>query len=170
MRGNKAVVGVFSYVDDALTAIRKVKASGLDFKVYSPVPVHELLEEAKPERSPIGFITGTGAVVGITSGFLLCILTNLDWPIRVSAKDIISIPAFVPVGYECTILLGAIFTLLALFHFCKLPGIFRAVGYDPRFSSDKFGVVVGCENRQVDDVKAKLTESGAEEVEVRDGL
>ena len=89
---------------------------------------------------------------------------------RVSAKDVVSIPGFVVIGYECTILFGAIATLLGLLHFCRLPDILRKVGYDPRFSDDKFGVVVGCEGGQVDEVMADLKRAGAEEVEVRDGL
>lgn len=39
-----------------------------------------------------------------------------------------------------------------------------------RFSHDKFGVVVGSSNRHVDGVKELLSSSGADEVEVRDGL
>jgi len=45
-----------------------------------------------------------------------------------------------------------------------------AVGYDPRFSHDKFGVVVGSSTGDVDGVKELLSSSGADEVEVRDGL
>ena len=170
MKGNKAVIGVYSFVDDTLKAIEAVKSEGHDFRVYSPVPVHSILDAAAPERSPISLVTGTGALLGIISGFSLCIWCHLDWPIRVSAKEIASIPAFIPVGYECTILFGAIFTLLALLHFCKLPWIFRSIGYDPRFSQDKFGVVVACDTRNVDGVKATLSGCGADEVNVQDAL
>lgn len=170
MRGSKAVVGVFSYADDLIQAIKKVKDSNLDFRVYSPVPNHHIEELTLPGKSPVRFITGLGALAGITGGFFLAIWCSMDYPLRVSAKDIVSVPAFVVIGYECTILLGGIFTLLALFHFCRLPNLFRKVGYDPRFSDDKFGLVVGCERDTVDDVASVLSSSGAEEVEVRDGL
>lgn len=170
MKGNKAVVGVFSYMDDTIEAIKKVKEAKFDFCVYSPVPNHELEEHTYPEKSPIRIVTMTGAVTGLIFGFALAILCSLDWPLRVSAKDIVSIPGFVVIGYECTILFGAIATLLALLGFAKIPNLLRKVGYDPRFSGDKFGVVVGCESKDVDAVKAKLKDSGADEVEVRDGL
>ncbi len=168
--GNKVVTGVFTYLDDTLLAIRQAKAEGRRYKVYSPIPIHAISEETSPTRSPICKVTATGALTGITLGFSLCILTNLDWPIRVSAKDIVSIPAFVPVGYECTILLGAIFTLLALLHYCKIPDIFRAPGYDPRFSQDKFGVVIGCNGFEIEEIKQKLMKCGAEEVREGEGL
>jgi hypothetical protein len=46
----------------------------------------------------------------------------------------------------------------------------RAAGYDPRFSHDKFGVVVACSGNQVEDVKKRLASAGADEVDVRDSL
>jgi len=170
MTGNKAVVGVFSYVDDCTNAIKKAKELELDFRVYAPVPVHALEHYCAPDRSPVRFINGVGAVIGLTFGFALAILCSMDWPMRVSAKDIISIPGFVVIGYECTILFGAIATLLSLLHFCRLPDILHKVGYDPRFSCDKFGLVIGCDSSQIDQVKSQLQDAGAEEVSVRDGL
>ena len=46
----------------------------------------------------------------------------------------------------------------------------RTAGYDPRFSHDKFGVVVACAGNQVDEVRQKMLASGADEVDVRDSL
>lgn len=170
MKGTKAVVGVFGYLDDTVSAVRRVRDANLDYRVYSPVPRHEIEEVTYPQKSPVRFFTATGAATGLTAGFALAILCSLDYPLRVSAKDVVSVPGFVVIGYELTILLGAIATLLAMLHFCRIPDILRKVGYDPRFSRDKFGVVVGCEKGQVDVVTRTLKEAGAEEVEVRDGL
>lgn len=170
MQKDKAVVGVFGYLDDALEAVRHAKRDSLDYRVYSPVPNHELEEETFPQKSPVRIITLIGAVTGLTFGFTLAILCSMDWPLRASAKDVVSIPGFVVIGYECTILFGAIFNLLAMFHFCRLPDLLRKIGYDPRFSGDKFGVVIGCGGSQVDDVRNKLLSIGAEEVDVREGL
>lgn len=170
MRGNKAVVGVFSYVDDVMKAIARVKEANLDYKVYSPVPNHDIEHASLPGKSPVRFVTLTGALCGLTGGFALAIYCAMDYPLRVSAKDIVSIPGFVVIGYECMILLGGIFTMLALLHFCRIPALFRKVGYDPRFSDDKFGVVVGCDGDDIDRVRSVLSDSGAEEVDVRDGM
>jgi len=170
MSGSKAVVGVFTYLDDTLKAIKAMKESNHDIKAFAPFACPELSEAIEPKRSPVRFVTGTGAVTGLTFGFSLAILCSLDWPLRVSAKNVISVPAFVPIGYECTILFGGIFTLLALLHFCKIPDILRKIGHDPRFTYDKFGLVVACDGAEVDDVKSQLKKLGADEVEVRDGL
>jgi hypothetical protein len=170
MKGDRAVVGVFSYLDDALSAVEEAKRSNLDFRVYSPVPHHEIDEAASPQRSNVRVFTSIGAVTGIAFGFALAILCSMDYPMRVSAKDVISVPGFVVIGYECTILFGALATLVGLFHYCRIPDILRKIGYDPRFSQDKFGVVVGCSGSEVDGVVSTLKRVGADEVEVREGL
>jgi hypothetical protein len=170
MKGNRVVVGVFGYLDDALAAIEAAKESNFEYKVYSPVPNHAIDHATFEERGPVRLIGATGAVIGLISGFALAILCSLDYPLRVSAKPIVSIPGFVVIGYECTILFGALATLMAIFTFCRLPNIVRKAGYDPRFTRDKFGVLVGCDSSKTEEVKAKLLEVGAEEVEIQDGL
>lgn len=170
MSTSKAIVGVFGYLDDAIKAVEMAKKKGLDYRVYSPMARHEIEDATMPEKSPVRFVTITGALTGITFGFALAILCSMDWPMRASAKNIVSVPGFFVIGYECTILFGAIFTLLALLKFCGLPDILRKVGYDERFSLDKFGVVLACESNDVDTYKKSLLDVGAEEVEVRDAL
>lgn len=170
MKGYKAIVGVFSYLDDALKAVASAKEMKLDYRVYAPTMRHEVEDATFPEKSPVRRFTLAGGILGCTFGFTLAILCSLDWPLRVSAKDIVSIPGFFVIGYECTILFGALATLFSMLHFCRLPDILRKVGYDPRFTYDKFGVVIGCDENQVDEVKKSLADAGADEVEVREGL
>jgi hypothetical protein len=170
MKGHKAIVGIFSYLDDTVKAIKEVKSQKLDYRVYSPVPRPEIEELTHPEKSPVRRFTITGAVTGVTFGFSLAILCSLDYPMRVSAKDIVSVPGFFVVGYECTILFGALATLLGMVILCRLPDMLRKVGYDPRFSLDKFGVVVGVDGSQIEAVRETLLKAGADEVQIRDGL
>ena len=167
---SKAVVGVFTYMDDLIEGIGKVRGEQLPFEVYSPVPNHAIDEACDLPRSPIRMITLIGALTGLIGGFALAILTSMDWPLRTSAKAIVSVPAFVVIGYECTILFGALATFKAMLWWCKIPNPLRKVGYDPRFSYDKFGLVVSCAPEQLEKVQGLLAASGADEVEVRDGL
>lgn len=166
----KAVVGVFTYLDDTIEAINRAKSEGFDYRVYSPVPRHEIEDVTYPQKSPVRFITFFGAITGLISGFSLAILTSLDYPLRVSAKEIAAVPSFIVVGFECTILFGGVFTFLALLFFCRLPDVLRKVGFDNRFTQDKFGVVIGCRSEQVDDIVTGLKQIGADEVQVRDGI
>jgi hypothetical protein len=170
MSNARAVVGVFTYLDDIISAIEKVKNKGASYRVYAPTFVHELDEHIDETRSPVALMTATGGVLGLAGGFALAILCGLDWPLRVSAKEIVAVPGYFVIGYECTILIGAIATLLGLLHFCRLPDIVRKVGYDPRFSLDKFGLVIDCASSEVADMSQLLADSGADEVKEEDGL
>ncbi len=170
MKGQKAVVGVFTYMDDTIKAIDAAKNAGLDFKVFAPFYNHELDHAASHERSHVRKFNLTGAITGCIAGFALAILCSLDWPMRTSAKDVISVPGFVVIGYEWTILWGTIFTLAGMFILSRVPDFFPKVGFDPRFTQDKFGVAIGCSNEAVDQVSQTLKAAGADEVQVRDGM
>ena len=170
MKGSKVIVGVYSYLDDMLKAARLVKEAKLDHRAYAPTYNLEMEEALTTGKSPVRRCTLSGALLGCTCGWTLAVMCSLDWPMRSSAKDIVSLPGFFVIGYEWTILFGAIGTLLGLLYFCRLPDVLRKVGYDPRFSDDKFGLVVGCDSAQIDEVRAKLLQAGADEVQVREGL
>lgn len=162
------VVGSFPYIDDALGAVTQLRERGADYEVYSPIP-HHGLEEAVfkyKRRSPVRFFTFIGGLSGCLGAFLMTSWMSLDWPIRTSAKTILSYPAFVVIGFECTILLGGIITLLAMFHFCRIPSPFRTPGYRKTFSEGTFGVVVRVRQDEADAVKSELARCGAKEVEV----
>lgn len=170
MKGKKVVVGIFTYVDDAIKAITATKESKLDYDVYSPTYVPDLEHAVSDKRSLIGIISIIGGLTGLTAGFTLAIMCSLDWPMRVSSKAIVSIPGFVVIGYEWTILFTALFTLGGIALLCRLPNPFRKVGYHESFSRDKFGVVVGCDDDNIDSVKESLLSAGADEVLVKEGL
>lgn len=164
------VVGHFKFVDDTKAAIIKLREMGYrNVQLYSPVPNHELEEELYRDRprSPVRRLTLLGGVTGCLGAFLMTSWMSLDWPLRTSAKPLLSVPAFVVIAFECTILLGGLFTLLALLHFCRLPNIFRSPGYRPVFSRDIFGLTVRVPKDAADAVQAELQRSGAGEVEVQ---
>lgn len=170
MKGQKAVVGVFTYVDDTLQAIDYAKSHEKSYQVFSPTYVPVLNHAVDERRSPVSILSITGAVTGLVCGFALAIWTSMDWPMRVSAKNIVSIPGFVVVGYEWTILFGSLATLLGIFILCKIPNYLRKVGYDPRFSDDKYGVAIACSAGEVEKIEQALKKAGADEVLVKEGI
>ena len=66
---------------------------------------------------------------------------SYDWPTLVGGKTIGSIPPYVVIAFELTILLGALSTVAAVALFSILMGK-RGVPYDPQFSDDKIGIFV----------------------------
>jgi hypothetical protein len=66
----------------------------------------------------------------------------MDWPLVTGGKPIVSIPAFVVIAFELTILFGALSTVVGLFISARLPRFRPLVVYDPEFSAGRFGVRV----------------------------
>jgi len=159
------IVGVFGYLDDAVHALRELKTRGFtQLTVYSPVPRHELDEVlAKPE-SPVRRFTLVGGLTGVSFGFFYAIATSLDWPLIVGGKPIVSLPPYVVIGFETTILIGALATVAGMLLNAKLPRLSSTPGYDPRFSSDKIGIVAFGGPAQIESARAILDAAGAEEV------
>jgi hypothetical protein len=81
-------------------------------------------------------------------------------------KPLVSVPPFIVITFEGTILWGSLFTFVGLLLFCRLPARNHPKEVeDPRFSNDHFGIVlehVGAQDAAK--VKSILAHSGAIEV------
>jgi hypothetical protein len=153
-----------------VNAIDKLQKSGVnDFIVTSPLPRHdleELIYKGKP--SPVRWFTLTGAIFGGTMGFSLASFTHLNWAMIIpGGKPLVSIPAFIVITFESTVLWGCLFTLIGMVLLTRLTSALKLQieVCDPRFSDDKFGLVVNSLKRQrAEEVEKILNESGAIEV------
>lgn len=169
MAAEYIVIGHFQFIDDVKKAIVSLKRQGIkDLTLYSPAPNHDLEDELYlgKRRSPVRIFTFLGGLFGCLGAFLMTIWMSSDWPMRTSAKPIVSIPAFVVIGFECTILIGGIVTLLAMLHFCRIPNPFRSPGFRGDFTKDIFGLVVRVPKEQTENIDKELRSFGAKEVEV----
>lgn len=161
------VLGVFAHVDTTLTAIRTLRARGFgELTVYTPVPVEEIEEEVERVRplSRVRLFSLAGALAGFGTAVFLTIWSSLKWELVTGGKHPVSIPPFVVIMFELTILFTGLATLLAILVLGRLPRLRPSPTYDPRFSVDRFGVAVACPAAQAETVGALLREAGAEEV------
>ena len=159
------IVGVFGDLDSTVVALRELKSKGYDsITVYSPVPRHELDEVIDAPVSPVRIFTLVGGLTGCTLGFAYAIGSSLDWPLITGGKPIVSLPPFIIIGFELTILIGALSTVAGMLINSRLPKFRQAPGYDPRFSNDKFGVLVFGGPAQASGADSILKAAGAEEV------
>lgn len=163
------VVGRFHNVDDTANALRLVRGDEHDYYLYTPFPNHELEDVAfeGKRRSPVRRWTLIGGTTGCLGAFLMTIWMSMDYPLRTSAKTIISIPAFAIIAFECTILLGALFTLVGMLHHSRIPNLFGSPGYRGTFTKDEFGVAVRAAKDEAEKLKAQFEECGAAHVEVQ---
>src|SRR5229473_4599858 len=156
------VLGIFQYLDATLDAIKKLRAAGhTDFTVYSPIPRHEIEDVLDQPVSPVRMFTLVGGLAGCAIGTWLTLYMSYDWPVQVGGKPIGSIPPYVVIMFEMTVLFGALNTLLGV-ALNALRGARRrgTIAYDPRFTNDKFGVFVPAAGADAGKVEALLKGAG----------
>jgi molybdopterin-containing oxidoreductase family membrane subunit len=151
-------------VDAAADAIRALRARGMrDLVVYSAAPNHEIEEALQHRVSPVRLITLIGGLTGCAAGFGMTLWMSHDWPTLVGGKTIGSIPPYVVIAFELTILLGALSTVAAVAFFSILMGK-RGIAYDPQYSDDQIGVFVPADRDQLRPLEQMLRTAGAVEV------
>ena len=163
----ESVLGVFAHVDTTVRALEELKAKGYhDLTVYMPVPVHQIEDVLERDRpvSKVRLFTLIGGLTGTLSGFFLTIWSALVWDLTVGGKDPVSIPPYVVIAFELTILFGGIATLIGMIALGRLPRFRPSSTYDPRFTNDRFGVAVHCAPGRGGSVRDILSGAGAEEV------
>ena len=153
-------------------ACEKVRDAGYSkWDACTPFPVHGL-EKAmglKPSTLP-WWVLGVG-LIGSGLGLLLEVWTSASaYPFIVGGKPLFSIPAFVPVWYEATVLTSC---LTAFFGNWILNGLPKP--YHPAFASkafervtdDKFFIMIEAADPkfELEKTKALLTQAGATLVE-----
>jgi hypothetical protein len=133
----------FDYLDSVVDAIHDLRKAGFkDLKAYSPYPEHHIEDALAYGASPVRVWTLVGGLTGAAAGFAFTIWTSMSWPLVTGGKPIVSIPAYVVIAFEMTILFGALATVIGLFINARLPRIGPPVIYDPSFSSGNFGLFV----------------------------
>jgi hypothetical protein len=158
------VLASFTHVDAASDAIRALRARGhRKMVVYSAAPNHELEEALSSRVSPVRLFTLIGGLTGCAAGFGMTLWMSHDWPTVVGGKPIGSIPPYVVIAFELTILLGALSTVAAVALFSVLMGR-RGIAYDPKFSDDQIGIFVPASGDQAGPVEQMLRSAGAVEV------
>jgi hypothetical protein len=133
------ILGVFKDEESLVEAFEKVKGMGvLPVEVYTPYPVHEILEGMgnKTKITHAAFFYGLFAAIGILS--FLTWAASFSWPLNYGGKPFNSFPSFIVVTIVATILS---ITILTLFTFSvrakifpgKVPEIFHERATDDRF-------------------------------------
>lgn len=140
----KFAIGCYDDEATLFPAVEKVRNSGYKMHdVYTPFPVHGLDKAIGLKETDLhvaGFIYGiTGTATAV--GFMGWIFTS-DWPINFGGKPHFSLPAFIPITFELTVLFAAVGMVLT---FCYLnqimPGVKKHV-FHPRQSDDLFVIAI----------------------------
>ena len=104
------LVGVFEDEDVLLSGVTSIRQSGVKIhEVYSPFPVHGLDEVLGYKRSRLPIAAFMFGITGTSLALFTQIwMLGYDWPMIIGGKNFASLPPFVPVTFEFTVLLAAL--------------------------------------------------------------
>ena len=160
------VLGIFDRCSSAASAVQAIRTERLGMAVvYSPVPDHTIDQALQTRVSPIRLFVLLGGLLGCAAGFAFPIYTVLDWPMITGGKPLISIPPFVVIAFELTILLGAIGGMVGFLLLSGLPRIVGKGAPDPRFTNDMTGVMVTCSPEQTARVRSCFEQADVKEIQ-----
>ncbi len=163
MRSESGVVGFFQDPGRAADAVRALRAAGhLDVRAASPAAYPGLVEALGRPRSRLDGVVLAAAASGVAGGFALSIGTSIAWPLLTGGMPIVSLPPFVIVAFELSVLVGALVNLAALLLLGSRARRRRSVPPDGRFTADRIGVFVP--GGDLSRAETILREGGAEEV------
>ncbi|MEX2260813.1 MAG: DUF3341 domain-containing protein [Bryobacteraceae bacterium] len=117
-------------------AARKTTQAGYrNFDAYSPYPIEELHEAMEHRRGYLPLIVLIGGIVGGLSGYLLQYWVSvINYPLNIGGRPLHSMPAFIPVTFEMTILAAGIAAVLGMLAVNGLPMPYHPVFNVPRFA------------------------------------
>lgn len=163
MPTDRQVLAVFADESQTVAAVEAVKQSPwkLD-RVHSPLPSHKILAALEVKKSPVGWVTLIGGIIGFFSGFGLAIYTASVWKLVIWGKPVIAWIPFVIVGFEFTILFSVFGNVLGLLIFGGLPDYRGLERYDRRCSGEHFGIVATCADGEQDNLVDFFKNQGGE--------
>jgi hypothetical protein len=94
----------------------------------------------------------------------LAVYAHLSFKLITSGKPIIPPVPFVVPFFEGMVLLAVIFAVIAWVLKGRLPRVHLPAAYDPRFSEDRFGVLVAYRDGEREEISKLMKDAGAEEV------
>ena len=111
---------------DFLSKLKGLLEEGVsrkDISTFTPYPVHEAEEILRVSPSKLKYFTFLGAISGFVVGFAFTIYTAMSWPLITGGKPIVSIPAYIIIAFELTILFGALASFLGFLLLSRLPSL-----------------------------------------------
>ena len=146
MRAEANVMGLFTEEEAAAGAAAALQGSRWRLlRTHSPVPSHRLAEVWRLKKSPVGWFTLGGGILGFFTGFALAALTASRWGLMVGGKPVVALVPFFIVGFEFTILFAVFGNVVGLITQMGLPCYGDLEAYDPHLSGDHYGVVAACD-------------------------
>jgi hypothetical protein len=161
----------FDTPEELLAACERAYAEGFRrMDAYAPMPVEGLAEAIGFRKNKVAFCVLIGGICGVIGGFgLLEWITVIAYPHNVGGRPVNSWPSYIPITFECMILLAALTSMISMFAMNGLPKPYHPVFNVPAFeraSIDKFFLCIESSDPKfrVEETLDFLRELGGKEV------
>ncbi len=144
------IAAFFDHPDDLMEAARQTRDADYEqFDAFSPFPIHGLDEAMGLGRSWMPWVTFGAGLFGFLCAVALEFGTmTFDWPMIIGGKPFAPWPAFVPVMFELTVLIGGVTTGVVML---KAAGCFQpAEVIDPDLTNDRFALWISADDAAYD--------------------
>ncbi len=133
----------FGDPNELVAAARQAHEAGYrHLDAYTPFPIEELGEALHLHHKELPLLVLCGGILGGLGGFGLAYWTSvIAYPINVGGRPFFSWPSFIPITFETTVLVAALFAVLGMLALNGLPMPYHPVFNVPRFalaSRDRF--------------------------------
>ena len=179
MSENNKLYGLLAEYDSAasiFSACEKVRDAGFKkWDACTPFCVHNLDKAMGLKPSFLPWIVLCMGITGGCSALAFMLWTSVvDYPLNIGGKPLWSIPAYIPVTFEVTVLFSCLTACFGMFFICRLPMLHHPLFESERFkqvTNDKFFIVIESADDQFDlaATRALLEDSGAAHVEEVEG-
>ena len=166
------VVAEYTSVDTLLDACRRVRDAGYTrTDAFAPFPIHGIDKALGIRPTGLPWIALVAGLTGTAIAFAMQVWMNgIDYPYLISGKPFISVPAFVPVAFELTILLASFGAFFGMWALNRLPRFSNPMFTNPRFdraTDDTFFLFIDASDDRFDQegVEKFLAECGGEHIE-----
>ena len=142
------ITALFNDPNAIIAAANKVANAGFTkWDVNAPYPIHGIDRAMKIKPSKLGVVTLIFGLSGVVIALALMYWTmSIDYPMVIGGKPYFSLPAFIPVTFEVTVIMATVSTVVAMFaFFFGLPRNAHALhdtDYMRKVSRDHFGIVI----------------------------
>lgn len=142
-------------------ACEQIRDSGFrHFDSYTPFPVHGLDKAMGLGPSYLPWLVLIAGTTGATLAMLFMVWTAAyDLPLNIGGKPTFSIPAFIPVTFEVTILFSGLTAVFGMFILNRMPVYHHPLFDIARFAKatdDRFFVMIEARDKRYD--RAKVTD------------